>query len=85
MNTYGWFRFETKEVAQRKDSVWPREHLKEVYHHTEEPGLKYNIMLGGSLRNNVISRIVYYALEKSKTAGQIAHIRYHRVNKNSSR
>ena len=84
MDTYEWFRFETKEVVQRKSSTRLRELLKEAtYNHTDKPGLTYNIMLHGSLRNDVITNIIYYMLAQCNMAGEIAHIRYYQVNKSS--
>ena len=67
-------------MVQRKDSVWLRENLIEEYHHTEKPGLKYNIMLDESLRNDVITKIAYYMLAQCNMTEDITHKRYHQVN-----
>ena len=74
MDKYGWFQFETKEVVQRKDSFWLREHFKREHHHSNHPGLKYNVMLIGSLRDEILERIEHYALSQTKTVEQVAHI-----------
>ena len=39
-------------------------------------------MLDGILHNDVITNIIYYMLAQCNMAGKIAHIRYHRINKN---
>ena len=78
MDTYGWFQFETKDVVQRKDSTWLRELFKSSSHyHIDEPGLTYNIMLDGSLCNDVIVKIIYYMLGQCNMTGEIACMRYH--------
>ena len=41
-------------------------------------------MLVESLRKNVLERIVHYAFIYIKMTRQVAHMRYHIVNKNSS-
>ena len=65
--------------------MWFRELLKaSTYYHIDEPGLTYNIMLDGSLCNDVITKIIYYMLAQCNMIGEIANMRYHRVNKNSS-
>ena len=71
-------------MVQKSDSFWLREQFKEKHDHSNPPGLKFSVILTGNLCDEVLNRMVHYALSTTSTAGQVAQITYHRFNQNSA-
>ena len=83
MTTYGWYRFEEKYAALKRDSDWLKDLTKDtkfLYKHTDTLGEIHNILIYGKIRIEVIKRIINGTFESCNINGEISNIRYHRLN-----
>ena len=83
MNKYGWLRNQSP-VILRNDSIWLRLHFMDNEEHTDQPALKYHVVLTGDLRTKVLNRMVHPEISKLKVPGEVAQMTYHRVNQDSA-
>ena len=81
MNKYGWYRYEEKEVIEKKPIVWLKYYMKHTPNHTKTLGSIYNMSIEGHLKNEIVREIVNGDFRKCGIKRNISNLEYHRLNR----